>query len=164
MPEAARAAVRASFAASRHLDDYVRAADARAETVAALRLAAESWRRIAEELGGGSAEAPWVQASWRCRAGHRVANAREVVRLRRAARWSTVSALRAAARLSGLSPLPAVRLHALVLEWQREHPAWTDALAPHVRYVDRLTAALGLARGPLLERAIAAHRLVTGES
>jgi hypothetical protein len=154
------AAVSASFAAARRLEDYLRGADARAETALSLRLIAESWLPLAARLLGGRPETPWALASRRCREGRRIANGREVVRLRHRAGWSMSTALRRGVVLSRFSPRTVLRMHALVVEWQRRHPDWGREFSAHGRYADQLSRALGFDRGPLDERVWAAHRAI----
>jgi hypothetical protein len=160
MPAQARAGVEAAFETGRRLEEYVERADASAETEATLRLAADSWRLIAAHLGGGSADQPWKQLSWRCRAGRRPANAREFVRLRRAVGRSAASAVWAGARLGRLAPGSALRTYALAACWSRQRPAWAVALRTHAHHVDDLTRGLGFGDGTLEERARAAYRAI----
>jgi hypothetical protein len=70
------------------------------------------------------------------------------------------TALRRGVVLSRFSPRTVLRMHALVVEWQRRHPDWGREFSAHGRYADQLSRALGFDRGPLDERVWAAHRAI----
>ena len=151
----AREQVREAFAGADDIGAWMRGRNALEERRRALATLAGAWRTLAPAALGMDG-APAALLARRCRAGRRLSNARDVLRIRRATAQPLWRAALAAPVLSRFAPMAALRLDALARVYSEENGA-AHAFDAHFAYVERLTRCFGFTDGPLETRARMMH-------
>jgi hypothetical protein len=155
----ARARVAGVFDSAQDIGAWMRDRSVSSECASAVHALADAWRTLAPHVLGMQGPVPALVAR-RCRAGAHLANARDVIRIRRATSRSLLRAALAAPVLSGRGPVQALRIDALAHVFTREARD-ARALVAHFRYVGRLTRMFGYTNGSLEERSRAMHAAVS---
>jgi hypothetical protein len=134
---AARDDVARAFAALPVLDAWLRDHDAEDERWRALTALADAWLELGPKVLD-AAGTPAELVARRCRAGDRMANAREVIRIRHVANVSPWRAMRGALRLAHYAPIASLRVDPLARVFATE-AGREQEFNDHFEYVDRLT-------------------------
>jgi hypothetical protein len=159
---AARDDVADAYHAARDPAAWFAGREAGAERERALRALVRAWCALA-----GGVLAPHRRVSIeeavaiRCRAGARIQNARELVRLRRRTGLPAWRAVMAAPGLARVSPRAALRLDALVRRLHDHGQFDARDYAAHARYLDALTQTFGFADGSQEMRARTMHHVIS---
>jgi hypothetical protein len=145
LPADARDDVARAFAALPVLASWLGDHNAENERKRALKSLADAWRLLAPRVLDAEGSAAELVGR-RCRSGERMANAREVMRLRRVAPVSTWHAAVGALRFARLAPVAALRVDAMARALAGE-PGPGNEMNAHFAYVDRLTEYFGFTGG-----------------
>jgi hypothetical protein len=151
-----------AYRAAAELERWIVEADAPGEIARALGALRRAWLDLAPKVLAASADAaPARLLARRCREGARVANARELWRLRRAAGTPLHRVLPALPGLARFSPRTALRVDALVRCLRAGGEIDARDASAHERYADALTRCFGFTAGPPEVRARTMHGVIS---